>query len=206
MLPCTASRSAGTAARGTPGGHSPRCSASTRSSSVTIIRSSEPETAHFQRNGSQGRHRRAEARDQHMSSYEFIDLVLRPPVELMRRTLGPRFRARRLARLRRLAVSPTFRKRQLVVLCDHPGAGRDPCQRWAPAFAGVDSKTNNGLRLRTRRMGEDGLAAIGYGRVLSARVFLRSSRRNVIPRIASFKDSRGPSLPVFPALGRHDHA
>jgi phosphatidate cytidylyltransferase len=31
-----------------------------------------------------------------------------------------------LAPLRRLAVSPTFRERELVVLPDHPGAGRDP--------------------------------------------------------------------------------
>ena len=74
-----------------------------------------------------------------------------------------------LTRLRRLAVSPTFRKRELVVLRDHPGprvraargprtgSGRDPCQRWAAAFAGVNTKTNSGLHLRTHRMGEVGL-------------------------------------------------
>jgi len=50
------------------------------------------------------------------------------------------WRAGRFAQtlLRRLAVSPNFRKHELVVLHDHPGAGRDLSQPWAPAFAGVD--------------------------------------------------------------------
>jgi hypothetical protein len=43
-----------------------------------------------------------------------------------------------LTQLRRLAISLIFPKHELVVLHDHPGAGRDLSQPWAPAFAGVD--------------------------------------------------------------------
>src|ERR1700757_390221 len=43
-----------------------------RSSSVKIIRSPEPETAHSHRDRTGGRHGRAETRDQYMTSDEFI--------------------------------------------------------------------------------------------------------------------------------------